>query len=523
MLVGPVFLGYAMQAAKGQWIPSLLDGYLVLFAFSLAFALLALGHGVEKKSVRKNLGWLKGFDRISLHAFRIILAVSLVLFVFWTLVLWGSYFSFKLDVIDPGIYSSIVYNSSQGQWFYNSWYQINALGEHFSPIMLVFVPLFWIYPSILWLLTAQTAAFAVCPVILFFICKEIIKNEKPAAQVAMATTLLWFAFPSLLNAVKTGFHPSTLSLPLILLGFLALIQNRLKIFWPIMISLLLFKENLALVWISFGLYSFFALKRKTLGMALILLGGLWGIAVVKWVIPFFRGGHWHHTDRLGPTQFIFMKLKYLWLYLFLPLGFLSLVNWRSSLMIWPPILLNLSVQYTKQFQGGYHYDDIIVPLLFLAAICGAASFKNLHDARRLKLSNAKYLFCWFMIPLIGAIYFPAERLIKHFPNETQWAVARELGTVQKLWPENKIHLDHRLRSHVNFRKATESLTMGWQGWKFESGDLIILVPALKGIKPNKYYNFRSYDAAMKSIEDNVGLTFKRVEGPFHYLKIYEAL
>lgn len=523
MMIGPIFLGYALQVANGRWMLSFMDGYLVFYAFSLALALFTVSGEVEKNSVRNNLQWIQRFDQISSHAFRIILVASIVFFILWTLVLWATFYSFNLDVVDSGIYSNIVFNSSQGRWLYNSWYKINALGEHFSPIMLVFVPLFWIHPSILWLLTAQVAAFAACPIILFFICKEIIKNKKLAGQVALAATLLWFAFPSLLNAIKSGFHPSTLSIPLILLGFLALIQNRLKIFWPIMISLLLFKENLALIWISFGLYSLLVLKRKTLGTVLILFGAGWGIAVVKWVIPFFRGGDWHHTDRLGPTQNIYLKLKYLWLYLFLPLGFLSLVNWRSSLMIWPPILLNLSVKFAEQFGGNYHYNDIIVPMLFLAAICGAASIKNWPKARSLKIINLRFLLCWFMIPFIYAISSPIERVIKYFPNETHLAIAQELKVVKKFWPENKIHLDHRLKSHMNFRKNTESLTRGWQEWKFESGDLIIMVPALKGIKPNKYYNFKNYDVVMKSFEDNLGLKFKRMKGPFHYLKIFEAL
>jgi len=114
-------------------------------------------------------------------------------------------------------------------------------------------------------------------------------------------------------------------------------------------------------------------------------------------------------------------------------------------------------------------------------------------------------------------------MIKYFPNETHLAIARELESVQKLWPDNKIRVDHILRSHLNFRRETESLTRGWQGWKFNSGDLIILVPALEGIKSNKYFNIKDYAAVMKSFEDNMGKKFKRMEGPFHFLKVYSAL
>lgn len=501
----------------------LMDGYLVFFAFSLALALLILGQRPHLSSVRKNLQWISRLDQISLNAYRIILALSAFFFILWTLAFWAKHYSFNLDFIDSGIYSNIVFNSSQGQWFYSSFHKANAMGEHFSPIMMVFVPFFWIHPSILWLLTAQTAAFAVCPVILFFICREVLKNEKLAGQVALGATVLWFAFPSLTNAVISGIHPSTLSPPFILLGFLTLIRNQMKIFWAIMITLLLFKENLALIWISFGLYSLLVLKRKSLGITLILLGGLWGIAVTKWVIPFFGGADMHQLSRLGPTHFLFLKLKYLIFYLFLPLGFLSLANWRAFLMIWPPIFLNLLVQYTNQFQGKNHYDDVIVPLLFLAAISGIMSIKKWPQVRNLKLLNARFLMCWFIVPLMFALLYPTGLLIKYFPNKTHLVIAQELQSVHHRWPGKKIHMDHKLKSKLNNRENFKSLILNWKGWKFDSGDLVILVPALKENDSNPMFKINDYAGALQFFENNLGSKFKRIDGSFHFLKIYEVL
>ena len=526
MVAGPIFLGYAMQIVQGQWTLSALDGYLVFYAFSLAFALFIFGQKVEVKSVRKNLQWRKSFDRVSSHAFRIILILSVVFFVFWALVLWAKYASFSLNFFDAGIYSDIAFNSSQGRILFSSQHNMNALGEHFSPIMLAFVPFFWINPNVQWLLTAQAAAFAICPVILFFISRELIKNERLADLIALAAMVLWFAFPTLLNAIERGFHPSTLSQPFILLGFLMLIKNRLGVFWVIMVALLLFKENLSLIWVSFGLYSLFALRRKTLGITLILLGGFWGIAVAKWVIPFFREGEWQHTDRLGPTQFIYLKLKYLWLYLFLPLGFLSLANWRSSLMIWPPILLNLAVKYPRQFEGFHHYDDIIVPVLFLAAISAIAVKKNYPLGKRLKLLNAKYLTCWFVIPLAFAVIFPAGHLIKNYPNEIHRSVAQELDWVQERWPGKTIHVRSNFRMALDPHKETKSLRGSfngdWRNRKFDSGDLIIIGPSQKWMKAKDLYR-KDHPGALKIPESNLAGKFKLLDGPLNYLIVYEAL
>jgi uncharacterized membrane protein len=519
-----ILTGYAIQVSRGQASIKPLDGYLVFYAFSFTFALLVLGQKVDFGSVRKNLRWSKAFDRISDHALRIIFLLSAIFFILWTLVLWGKFYSFRLDFIDSGIYSEIVFNSTQGRLFHSSFHKIHSLGEHFSPIVLTFVPFFWINPSALWLLTAQVAAFAVCPVILFYICREVIKDETLSRKVALGAAVLWFAFPTMLNAVQTGFHPSTLSLPFILFGFYLLITNRLWPFWANMILLLLFKENLALVWVSFGLYSLLIMKRKSLGMTLVLVGGFWGIAAVKWVIPFFRGGDWGHVGRIGPLEHIYDKLKYLWLYLFVPLGFLSLGNWRSSVMIWPPILLNLSVKYTKQLHGVYHYDDIIVPVLFLAAICALASDKYQPLIRKVKLLNARFLMCWFVLPITFAVIFPVERLIAYYPNETHRAIAQELERVQERWPDKTIHVQHNVRMVLNRYTDVESLKTNWRRWTFASGDLILLAPDLREIKSNKYYNLKKdYASVLKFFADNAGKKFKRLNGDFHFLTIYEAL
>lgn len=524
MVAGPILSGYAIQVSRGHASIKPLDGYLIFYVFSFTMALLFLGQNVDIRSVRKNLNWSKAFDRISVRALKIICLLTVIFFILWTGVLWGKLYSFGLDFIDSGIYSDIVFNSAQGQPFHSTFHKIHALGEHFSPIVLAFVPFFWINPSVLWLLTAQVAAFAVCPVILFYICREIVENEALSRKVALGATVLWFAFPTLLNAVQTGFHPSTLSPPFILLGFYFLITKRQWLFWTTMVLLLLFKENLSLVWISFGLYSFLVMKRKSLGMTLILVGGLWGIAVVKWVIPFFRGEDWGHVGRIGPLEHIYDKLKYLWLYLFVPLCFLSLANWKSSVMIWPPILLNLSVKYTKQFHGVYHYDDIIVPILFLAAISALASEKYQPLIRKVKLLKARFLMCWFVVPMAFAIVFPMERLIANYPNETHQSIAAELKRVDERWPEKTIYVQHNLRMVLNWYENIQSLQTNWRSWTFDSGDLILLAPDLKHIKSNKYYNLKKdYASMLKFFEDNSGKKFKRVNAEFHFLTIYEAL
>ena len=502
---------------------TVIDGYLLFYGLTFLLAVAFLGRPPDLKSVKSNLKWLGFFDRAGSRSFRIVCLLSLFSFFLWTLVFIAKHHSFHTGIVDSGVYSNIVSNSSHGRWFYSSHYYINALGEHFSPITLVFVPLFWIHPSLLWLLTAQAAAVTVCPVILYFIAREVIKDEKLADRVSLIAAILWLAFPSLINALNAGFHPSTLAPPFILFAFLSLVRNRMGWFWTVMVFLLLFKENLALVWVGFGLYAFLVLKRKRLGMALVVLGGIWGIAVVKWVIPYFRGFAWAHPQRIGPVDFIGLKVKYLLVYLLLPLGFLSLVHWRASLLTLPPVLLNLSVKYQAQFSGHYQYDDVIVPLLFISALHGIVKLKDLAVSRKIVKVSARYAFVWLLIPLGFSLFYPLGHLAWYFPDKTRLAVMDELDRVKRQWPDQKIHFQYALGTHLNLRRQVDVLKGDWKSWSFEKGELIVLAPVLKKYNVSDYFKIDDYPSALEHFEKNKNSKYGRVDESFHFLYVYEVL
>ena len=71
------------------------------------------------------------------------------------------YARFDINNFDTGIYHNLVCNINSGLGFYSSVLNRNHLGEHFSPIILFFSPLYQIYPTPLWLLGFQGLAIGV--------------------------------------------------------------------------------------------------------------------------------------------------------------------------------------------------------------------------------------------------------------------------------------------------------------------------------------------------------------------------
>lgn len=495
------------------------DLYLIFFFLGFFLAVWAYRFQVTGETLSRCKSSLLESGDFGVYVFRFILILSIGSFCLWTFIFFNKQDSFNLHLYDAGIYGNIVFNSSQGRWFYSSIHDMNALGEHFSPIMALFVPLYWIKPSLLWLMTAMAACFAVCPALLFFINREILKNRGLADGVSLFSAILWQSYPAIVNAVSYEFHPSTLAPPFILLAFLFLLRNRMRWFWATMVFLLLFKENLSLVWIGFGLYSSFVLKRKKLGWTLVVFGGLIGFALIKLVIPGFLGKNWGHLDRFGPLEFWTLKLKYLF-QLYWPLCFLPLIDWRAFLLSVPATLLNLSVRYQPQFSGAQQYNDIIAPLLFIAAVYGIEKLRRQKMLERFPQRN-RYILGWLMLTVFLVSmdrHSPVYHLKQNLPNEAQIALVNELKEFNRLWPEKTVYFQYNLGAQMENRRHLIIIRRkNLPDWKFPRGAFIALAPSM----PSRW--IYDYPGALKYLASNEGILFKRIKEPFRKLLIYEVI
>ena len=69
-----------------------------------------------------------------------------------------SLYSFSWHIFDVGSYSNVVFNLSNGL-NYNSFLQIPATYDHFTPSLSLFVPLYWIGASVHWLTFAKALSY----------------------------------------------------------------------------------------------------------------------------------------------------------------------------------------------------------------------------------------------------------------------------------------------------------------------------------------------------------------------------
>ncbi len=282
------------------------------------------------------------------------------------------YYSYQIHDWDTGIYSNVVWHLVSGDGFHSDVLNRNLLGEHFSPIIAVFVPFFAVYPSPVWLVAAQGLSVGTTYVLLYFAALKIFHDADSgfAKPLALIFALWAFLYRPLTSALLFEFHPSTLATPLLAAAVLALLHSRDRVLWLLVAVLLLSKENASLAVLGLGFYAGLVLSRPRLGIALGLVAVVSAVLVMGVLMPLFRTGDWQHYGRLGPFAEWQQKTIYL-LGLVTALGFLPLLSWRSLMCAVPLIGLNLSVAYFPQFSMQFHYDDFASVFLLVAAMHGA--------------------------------------------------------------------------------------------------------------------------------------------------------
>ena len=333
------------------------------------------------------------------------------------------YYDFQIHDWDTGIYSNVVWNLATGDGFQSDVLNVHDLGEHFSPIVAIFVPAYLIAPSPLWLLGGQGLAVGATYVLLYFIGIKIFSDAKTrlVKPLALAFAVWAFFYRPLTSALLFEFHPSTLATPLLAGAILALLHRRDTTLWLLAALLLLSKENAALAVLGLGCYAGLVMLRPRLGLALAAVAGVSAALIMGVIMPHFRTSAWEQYDRLAPFADWHGKTIYLFA-LLEGLAFLPLASWRGLLCAIPPIALNLSVNASFQYSMNYHYDDFASVFLLVAAMHGAVVVLGLvHSA----FSGLRVVAAYAVVVFVAVLLAKPQTHSAFDSIESSWPGAQE--------------------------------------------------------------------------------------------------
>src|SRR5215210_2690314 len=139
--------------------------------------------------------------------------------------------------------------------------QFVRLGAHVDPILVLFAPLWRLWPDPALLLVTQAVAVALGAVPLYSLAAKHLHSEVGALGFALAYLLS----PAVGWMTLADFHPVALATPLLLLAIWALDADRLLLFAPAALFAAATKEHVGLVLAGLGVWYAFSRGRRAVG------------------------------------------------------------------------------------------------------------------------------------------------------------------------------------------------------------------------------------------------------------------
>ncbi len=266
--------------------------------------------------------------------------------------------------------------------------QISRLAAHVDPILVLFAPLWWLWPSPQLLLVMQAGVVAVGAIPVFLLARKHLVSSRAALGFALAYLL----YPATGWLTLNEFHPVALATPLLLFAFWYLDEDRLLPFALFAIAAATCKEEIALVVAGFGIWYALAHGQWAAGTAIAFAAGAWAAVAIAVVIPHYNAGAesdfygryseiggsaggiletaFTHPLRIVEAALSARDLHYL-LELVAPLAALCLLAPLVLVAALPELAINLLSSTTTQTSIHFHYTAGLIPPLVIAAIFGA--------------------------------------------------------------------------------------------------------------------------------------------------------
>ncbi|MFY9580693.1 MAG: DUF2079 domain-containing protein [Gaiellaceae bacterium] len=266
--------------------------------------------------------------------------------------------------------------------------QISRLGAHVDPILVLFAPLWWIWPSPDMLLTAQALAIGLGALPVFWLARK----HLGSARAGLGFALAYLLYPATGWLTLNEFHPVALATPLLLFAFWFLDEDRLLPFALCAVAASACKEEIPFVIAGFGVWYAVSRRRWLEGGVIVGLGVAWAAIATTVVIPHFNHGQssdfytrysevggspggvvktaFVHPGRLAEAAFTNRDLHYA-LQLLWPLAFLPLLAPLVLVAVLPELAINILSAVTNQTSIRFHYTAGLIAPLVIAAIFGA--------------------------------------------------------------------------------------------------------------------------------------------------------
>lgn len=273
----------------------------------------------------------------------------------------------------------------------------DRMTSHFEPILYPLALLYTVAPSPVVLLLVQVLFLAATSLVLFRILSRLL--PPPAAALLGLAFLL---HPSLQFSAVADFHTDSPAMFFLSLAFMAMLEERWRLYAFALLGALLCKEYAALVAACLGAYVLVVRKRAVAGALTLAVAGAWFYVAMEVVMPHFNHGNPSATlvlnyRELGAEEGLLGMAGHMWTQpagvfgrVFSPVNLENLVYLFAPLLFLPwlglPELAIASPIFAKDLLAGFdignHHLAMALPFLFIA-VAKALSTRRGPFGRRL--------------------------------------------------------------------------------------------------------------------------------------------
>lgn len=332
------------------------------------------------------------------------------------------YRSFRIFTWDLGIFNQALWNTLHGRFLY---YTVDIgiytntgcfLAAHFSPIILLALPFYAIYPSGETLLIISTFLIAAGAFPVYNIANFFLKDEKAS----MTVGILYLLYPYLQGITLSGFSPQSFAVTLFLFILQYLIKVDIgKLALAFILGLITHEASAPIIAAigAYGMVYHRSIKSKGFKVSLFVLAtSTLYFFFAQYMRLFFgwtgRPSLWHEWAIVGaesvselPLKIILnpvgalhaltsdgvAKLLYVIL-LLLPVLFIPLLDLRGLIPAIPYLLISLFSTYRLYYSLEGHYGAFIIPFIFLSFIQGIIKLRERSRGRFPTLKLVKLSF-----------------------------------------------------------------------------------------------------------------------------------
>jgi uncharacterized membrane protein len=413
--------------------------------------------------------------------------IAILASVFFSLVLlFGMHRYYTLYAsYDQGIFNQVFWNGLHGRFFQSSLSSVlstnvvhdnqppevfyHRLGQHFTPALLLWLPIYALFPSAATLVVIQVSLITAGGLVLYALARHYLQPS-----LALLMTASYYGANAVIGPVFSNFH-DLCQIPLFVFGLLLAMEKRIWwLFWLLAACTLIVRQDTGVILFGVGIYLAVSRRHPRVGIVLCTLSLGYILLATNVFMPMFsqdisrrfmieRFGQYADSDHATTLQILWaivsnpgrllyqlfirsgdQKIFYL-LAQGLPLMFIPLMARPAWIIAGFPLLQLFLQQGESPLSIHIRYAITVVPGFFYGAILWWSQYSYRFRSRLRRV----WVGCIVLSVLIACLYSPhrvfyfalpdSYRPWVHVPLIRQWQhVGQARSLMQQIPPDASV-------------------------------------------------------------------------------------